>query len=114
MIYKGKTHTEIAKQLGVSKQRFSILIKKYPDNFWVENDEYYVYDSNTPKRLPCRNSNPAEIGTDISTFILRKDYAKKYGISIAYVSLLIKNKKLKTDKIGIYVEDKNVVKKRIK
>lgn len=108
MIIKGKNKSEIARQIGISKQAMQRRIQKFPESLSIDEDGMLCYD--TELRMPHKklgrhpsriNYNPDYKGE----YITRNEYVKKYNITYAYVIRLINKKKLFTSEDGKFVAD---------
>lgn len=104
MIIKGKNLSDIARQLGISRQMIASKRKRYPNNFWIENDSIY-----------CFNNSDIPIGRPISTinynpksteeYITRREYCEKYHITSRVLYRLITIKFLTTSQDGYLISD---------
>lgn len=110
MVIKGKTRAEIAKNLGISKQAFLQRIKRNcTGRLYIDDTRLFCYETDDEpvgkgRKPACSNYDASYTGNYIS----RKEYAEKYKISIAMVSYLVKNNKLKTDAFGKLVADEKI------
>lgn len=104
MIIKGKNLADIARQLGVSRQMIANKRKRYPQNFWIEDDCVYCFNEDgIPIGRPISSINYDPKST--ADFITRKEYCQKYNITPRVLYRLIKIGALATSQDGYLVSD---------
>lgn len=110
MIIKGKNKSDIAKQLGISRQAFFQMCKRNNnDGLFVDDNGVLSFDSS--KNIPRRSNagmKPKLINYDKEfggNFITRKEYSIKYNICVQNISKYILNKRLFTTKDGKLISD---------
>lgn len=110
MIIKGKNKADIAKRLGISRQAFSQMCKRYNNNgLFIDDDGVLSFD--TSKNIPNRSNagaKPRLINYEQSfagDFITRKEYSEKYNIRLQNIGKYINNKRIFTTKDGKLVSD---------